>query len=55
MCHNCFMLNNQQDRIMDKIIEEKLGIVSVRQRFPSDKVWLVAYEKGIKLYEGFEV
>lgn len=48
------MLNFEQDCIMDKIIEEKFGIVTVRQRFPSDTVWSVQYEKGIRTRQEYE-
>lgn len=54
MCHNCIMLEYQQDVIMDKIIKKSLGLCTVRQRFPSDTIWIVTYQQGIKLSEGFQ-
>lgn len=50
--HYCFLLELQQDRIMDKIIKRTLGIISIRQVFPSGSVYLIAYGKdGKKLHE----
>lgn len=49
---NCVLLELQQDRIMDKIIERTLGIVTIRQRFTVSGIYLIAYGKdGKKLYE----
>lgn len=51
---NCFLLELQQDRIMDKIIEKTLGLVTIREVFPSNSVYVIVYQNGKKLHEGFE-
>ena len=49
---NCIALELQGDRMMDRIIKKELGITSIRQVFPSGRIYLIAYGKdGMKLHE----
>lgn len=39
---------------MDRTIEDKLGIITIRQVFPISGIYVIAYQNGKKLYERFE-